>query len=180
MTIPMVPSKNLLSSSHSSTFSKQPWNRENLMKCVHFSRKVLLFWCVRWIVSSSSQKIKPFFTLWGTWITRWRVKQVNHPCMTCAPQGQTHSHLGSFRGLSQDGRWGDGLNGGSSCRVVPRLECGRWDDMHDLMRECAAVSSGLDYIQALSAVLSQWTSSVSAHSHFGNSTAAFNPLLWTC
>lgn len=46
--------------------------------------------------------------------------------------------------------------------------------------ECVAVSSGQDYTQDFSAALSQWTSSVSAYSHFGNYITAFNPLLWPC
>lgn len=45
---------------------------------------------------------------------------------TCGPYGLTLKCIptGSFRGHSLAGWWREGLNGGSSCRVVPLLECG--------------------------------------------------------
>lgn len=42
-----------------------------------------------------------------------------------------------------------------------------------------AISSGQDYTQAFNDELSQWASSMSVFSHFGNYITAFNPLLWT-
>lgn len=124
MTIPIVPSRSLLSSSHSSTFSKQPYNGR------HAGEKVSLFRNVLSLVGRMNHVTIQFTLLINKYppppqslrdvrITVWGVKLQNYSWVTthiCRPVlyfaeciSLMYSNLGSSTGQGQGRRRGDDL-----------------------------------------------------------------------
>lgn len=144
MTIPIVPSRSLLSSSHFSTFSKQPYNGR------HASEKGSLFRNVLFPVARMNHETIQFPLLINKYhpptspqsprdvrITVWGVKLQNYSRVTthvCRPVLYfeecillMYSNLGSSTGQGRGRR----LNGGSGCKARPVVRVAVWPRPRD-------------------------------------------------